>query len=175
MTEQGEATVAVVFGVSGCGKTFIGRQLAQETGWTFLDADDLHPPANVRKMREGQPLDDADREPWLAALCARIAQGLADGRSTVLACSALKRSYRDRLRVDGRVRFFYLQVDRPSLEARLRQRQDHFFNPVLLDSQLQTLEPPGAEDTVDACRAPEQVIEEIRRRLAADAPPTSGS
>ncbi len=163
--EQNDAAAAVIFGVSGSGKTLIGTRLATTLGWTFIDADDLHPADNVRKMRQGLPLDDADRWPWLDILRARVLDNLRQGCSTVLACSALKQAYRERLAVDARVRFFYLRVQREVLMERLRHRRGHFFNPVLLESQLQTLEPPGADETVDAGATPDKVVREIRRRL----------
>ncbi|HKJ94396.1 MAG TPA: gluconokinase [Gammaproteobacteria bacterium] len=160
MTDPEKAIVAVVFGVSGSGKTEIGRRLANVMGWPFIDADDLHPQSNIRKMRAGQPLEDADRWPWLDILRQRIERQLSDGRSAVLACSALKQAYRDRLAADpARVRFFYLKTPRAVLEQRLRDRRGHFFDPRLLDSQLETLEEPTAGATVvDAALAPEEVV-----------------
>lgn len=162
---SGAATAVVIFGVSGSGKTLIGSRLAAALDWCFVDADDLHPPANVRKMRDGTPLNDDDRWPWLDAVRERLDLNLTRQCPTVLACSALKRSYRERLAIDGRVRFFYLDVQRERLADRLRSRRGHFFNPVLLDSQLSTLEPPGASETVDANLPPEHIIEELRSRL----------
>ena len=138
--------VAVVFGVSGCGKTEVGRRLAEVLGWDFMDADDLHPPGNIQKMRSGIPLDDNDRFPWLDILRARLQAHLEAGRPVVLGCSALKQVYRDRLTVDPqKVRFVFLKTPREELERRLQSRQHHFFDPRLLDSQLSTLEEPGAE------------------------------
>lgn len=159
--------VAVVFGVSGSGKTEIGRRLAHALGWGFMDADDLHPEGNIRKMREGIPLGDADRWPWLDILRDRIAEELSAGRSAVLACSALKRAYRERLAADpDRVRFFYLKTPRSVLEQRLRDRRGHFFDPRLLESQLQTLEEPRDGATVvDASAAPDEVVARIRAAL----------
>src|SRR5579884_1235439 len=130
--------IVVVMGVSGAGKTTVGRALAAALGWPFVDADDLHPAANVEKMRRGQPLDDADRAPWLAAVASTI-RSMRDG---VVACSALKRAYRDLLRVRDDVRFVYLAVDEKVLAARLAARQGHYMPPSLLPSQLATLEPP---------------------------------
>lgn len=166
MKGEGGAGAAVIFGVSGSGKTLIGSRLASALGWSFIDADDLHPPANVRKMRQGLPLDDADRWPWLDVLRARLRDNLSRQHSTVLACSALKQAYREHLAFDARVRFFYLRVERAELVHRLRSRRGHFFNPVLLDSQLSTLEPPGHSDTIDAGAPPERIVREIRRRLS---------
>ncbi|MCS4505862.1 gluconokinase [Arhodomonas aquaeolei] len=167
MKERGTATVAVIFGVSGCGKTEIGRRVAAACGWSFIDADDLHTPANIRKMQAGEPLCDSDRWPWLATLRERIEAELNAGRSAVLACSALKQVYRDRLTVDPkRVRFFYLKTPSALLERRLQGRRGHFFDPGLLYSQLQTLEEPTAiASVIDASVSREAVTAAIRARL----------
>lgn len=126
----------VIAGVSGSGKTTVGRALAERLGVVFLDADDFHPPENLAKMKSGVPLDDADRAPWLDALGAELARH----EDVVLACSALKRGYRDRLReLAGPVDFVLLTVPRDELERRMRGR-DHFMPPELLDSQLAALE-----------------------------------
>ncbi|MBV1852377.1 gluconokinase [Catellatospora sp. NEAU-YM18] len=134
-------------GVSGSGKTTIGTNLALRLGAAFQDADDLHPAANRQKMHDGVPLTDADREPWLRACAQWLADQTGDGRPAVLACSALKRRYRDLLR-DGApdLRTVYLDGDRRLLTARLSHRAGHFFNPVLLDSQLADLEVPGPDE-----------------------------
>ena len=131
----------IVMGVSGSGKTTIGSALAARLGWTFSDADDLHPPANIAKMAAGRALDDADRAPWLAAVAAWI----GTHRPCVVACSALKRSYRDMLRSDGVV-FVYLDAGRELLERRLSHRTGHFMPATLLGSQLDALEPPGPDE-----------------------------
>jgi len=136
----------VVMGVSGSGKTTIARRLAESLGWDFLDGDDLHPAANVAKMRAGVPLVDADRWPWLAAIAAWMRQQLTAGRSGVVACSALRQVYRARLRQAGTgVRFVYLRVDHEELARRMRGRE-HFMPPELLGSQLATLEEPGSDE-----------------------------
>ncbi len=140
--------VIVVMGVSGSGKSTLGRALAAAWGWDFREGDELHPPANIDKMRAGIALDDDDRGPWLDRIAAWIADELARGRDGVVTCSALKRRYRDRLRRAGAgVRFVHLQVAPAELERRLRQRR-HFMPAALLDSQLQTLEMPAAEEDV---------------------------
>lgn len=139
----------VVMGVSGCGKSTVGAALAAHLGWPFLDADDFHPPANRAKMAAGQPLTDADRAPWLATLRDELSAHLARNSGVVLACSALRRAYRDVLRAaapDGQVRFLHLTVDRSALAHRLQNRPGHFFNPALLDSQLATLESPSPDE-----------------------------
>jgi gluconokinase len=158
--------VIVVTGVSGSGKTTVGEALAERLGWEFLEGDDLHPEANVEKMRRGVALDDADRGPWLDRLHAAIVERLAAGKPAVLASSALKRRYRERLREGldpGAVRFVHLDVDRATLERRLRERKDHYMPPSLLDSQLADLEAPAADEAlvVDATRPVDQVVDDI--------------
>jgi gluconokinase len=160
------ALAVVVMGVSGSGKTTVGRILARRRGWTFLDADDFHSAASVQKMRRGEPLTDADRAPWLDALAAALREHLGRGDSVVLACSALKASYRDVLRVDDRVRFAFLRAAAPLLEQRLAGRAGHYFNPALLESQLETLEPPEDALVLDASRPPNELAVEIERRFA---------
>jgi gluconokinase len=103
--------IVIVFGVSGAGKTTVGKLLARELGWRFIEADDFHPPANIEKMRSGRPLNDDDRRPWLDSLREQIKRSLAAGENAVLACSALKRAYRDRLRVNEKVKFVFLRGD----------------------------------------------------------------
>jgi gluconokinase len=158
-------------GVSGAGKTTVGRMLATELGWNFADADDYHSPANVEKMRDGIPLTDADRTPWLESLRNAIAVWLAAGKNTVLACSALKQAYRDDLNVSPKVQFIYLKVSPQLLHKRLRERRGHFMTERMLDSQLAALEEPnnlGAKKnvlTINADGLPEQVIAEIRKNL----------
>lgn len=138
--------IIVVMGVSGCGKSTIGQALGDVLGWAFQEGDALHPQANVDKMKAGIPLDDADRWPWLDRLAAWIKDQDAQARHGVVTCSALKRTYRDRLRRAGNgVRFAYIHVSRTELERRTTQRQ-HFMPASLLDSQLQTLEVPTADE-----------------------------
>ncbi len=140
--------VIVVMGASGCGKSFVGRALAKALSCDFQDGDDLHPAANIEKMRGGEPLDDADRAPWLDRVADWIEHNHLDRRDGVVACSALKRRYRDRLReADDGLRFVFLDVPAPILRRRLEQRR-HFMPPRLLESQLQTLERPGADESV---------------------------
>lgn len=156
--------IVVVMGVSGAGKTTIGRALAQALGWPFYDGDDFHPPQNVEKMRQGIPLTDADRLPWLEALHALMYQLLLSGQSAVVACSALKRSYRDLLRRAGpEVRFVYLAADPELIRRRLEARRGHFFDPQLLQSQFEALEAPDAEEalTVAADRSVDALVSEI--------------
>jgi len=142
--------VYIVMGVSGCGKSTVGSAVAQRLGIPFYDGDDFHPEANRKKMSAGQPLNDDDRRPWLEALAAHIRAWNERG-GAVLACSALKQCYRDIL-ADSPPRgvsFLYLRGSRATLESRLAQRPEHFFDPALLDSQLDTLEEPADAITLD--------------------------
>lgn len=153
-------------GVAGVGKTTIGTLLARRLGWTFLDADNFHPPANVAKMRSGMALTDADRGGWLDALRERIDAQLASGEPAVLACSALKSSYRRRLKNgDDRVGIVYLQASRQLIEDRLGTRVGHFFGPDLVASQFATLEEPREALVVDAGASPEAIVDTIVREF----------
>jgi gluconokinase len=161
--------IVILAGVSGSGKTVVGKVLAARLGWVFEDSDALHSAAEVAKMRSGVPLTDADRWPWLAAVAAWMDQRIAAGEQAVVACSALKRSYRNFL-CDGRpaVRIVILQVDPATLAARLAARRGHFFPPQLLASQLADLEmPDDAERTavVRAARSPAETAGRIVRCL----------
>lgn len=137
---------AVIMGVSGSGKSRVGAALAEALSLRYVDGDDLHPAANVAKMRAGTPLDDADRWPWLA----RVAEVLRRDAPVIVGCSALKHSYRDRIRggAGGPVRFVHLTGSRSVLARRMRARQGHYMPPALLDSQLATLEPPGPDEAL---------------------------
>jgi gluconokinase len=159
--------ILVLMGVSGSGKSTVGKILADSLGWTFLDADDFHPAANVEKMHKGIPLDDADRGPWLAALRQRIADACRRGKSMVLACSALKHRYQDYLEQDDPpcVRYVYLAGSPELIRKRLAGRAGHFMNPALLGSQFDALEPPDDAIRVDISPLPEQVAAEIRRKV----------
>ena len=160
--------VIVVMGVSGVGKTTVGMLLARALGAEFAEGDSYHPPPNVEKMRAGTSLDDEDRWPWLQILAAEIDTWLAEGRDVVLACSALKRAYRDLL-AHGRpqVRFVYLKGEAALLRARLDQRRGHYMPPTLLASQLAALEEPDDALTIDVSGPPEVIVEQIRVALAA--------
>jgi gluconokinase len=160
------APIVVVMGVSGVGKTTIGRLLADQLGWAFVEGDDLHPPANVEKLRRGEALDDADRAPWLRALRQRIDELATAGRSAVVTCSALKAAYRDVLaRGRPELRFVWLVAPPDRIRERLRDRRGHFMPPALLASQLDTLEPPDDALRVDATRSPDAIVTAIRRGL----------
>jgi len=161
-------TVVVVMGVSGSGKTTIGRHLAGRLGFAFCDADDVHPPANVAKMRSGVALDDRDREVWLSRLRQRIDDALALGAPTVFACSALKDSYRRALGLPRPgVALVHLKVSREVAERRLRERRGHFMPASLLSSQFDALEEPTGALVIDADRPAPSVSLDIERALAA--------
>ena len=138
-------TAYVIMGVSGSGKTTVGRALAAALGCPFLDGDDFHPPENVAKMARGIPLTDADRAPWLRRLATLIEQHLEERQDVVMACSALKRAYRQVLRVDERVRFVFLHGEFDLLQQRLEQREGHFMQADMLESQLAALEVPAPD------------------------------
>ena len=158
-------------GVSGCGKSEIGRRLAHRLGLAYAEGDDDHPAANVAKMAAGTPLDDADRQDWLLILQARIRAAQQDGIGLVLSCSALKRRYRDLLRQgDPALLFVHLDGARDLIAARMQARGDHFMPLALLDSQLRDLEPLAEDEAglrLDIRLAPERLIEEIVQRSAA--------
>jgi gluconokinase len=154
--------ILVVMGVCGCGKSTIGEALAASLGWPFYDADEFHPPANVAKMAAGQPLDDNDRWPWLDRIADELRQVLARGGHAVLACSALKEAYRERLRRAGDVRFVYLRGDEPTIAARLAARTHKYMPPSLLPSQLATLEEPADAFVVDIREPVAAQVEDIR-------------
>jgi gluconokinase len=160
--------IVIVFGVSGAGKTTIGKLLAREIGWRFIEADDFHPVTNIEKMRSARPLTDEDRWPWLERLRRQIEQSLTAGQNAVLACSALKRAYRDRLHVSDEVKFVFLRGDYVLIEKQLRNRRRHFMNPNLLQSQFDDLEEPQQGEnvlTIELGRTPEQIVETIKTKL----------
>ena len=143
------ARVLVVMGVSGVGKSTIAHALAERLGWPFQEGDDLHPAANIAKMKAGHPLTDADRAPWLKAIGAWIDVLLDAGKSGVITCSALKRAYRDELdRSRPGVRFVFIQLAEPAVAERVAARKGHFMPPSLLASQFADLEPPAPDDPV---------------------------
>jgi gluconokinase len=157
--------VIILMGVTASGKTTVGRLLASVLGYQFYDADDFHPRANIDKMRHGIPLDDADRLPWLETLRDLVRRSVAEHAGAVLACSALKEVYRRYLLVGPQVALVYLKADQDLIRQRLLQRQGHFMNPELLESQFATLEEPKQGIWIDASLAPEEIVSAIRHQL----------
>jgi len=159
--------IVVVMGVTGSGKTTVGSLLAQQLGWEFADADSFHSPENVEKMRLGIPLGDADRAPWLNSLRHAIEQWIAGRKNVVLACSALKNSYRERLSVSSEVKFVYLKGSYDLIDRRLKLRHGHFATDKILAGQFADLEEPEPSEAVaiDIDQTAEAIVSEIRSRL----------
>jgi gluconokinase len=157
--------IVVVMGVCGCGKTTVGKALAAALGWRFFDADDFHPPANIEKMAAGIPLTDVDRWPWLDRLAAEMGAIERAGGHAVLACSALRQAYRDRLAVAGNVRFVHLRGDRATIAARVAARPGHYMPATLVDSQFAALELPAEAIDVDITLPVADQVAVVRRGL----------
>lgn len=161
--------VLIVMGVSGCGKSTVGQALGDALGWDFRDGDAFHPPSNVAKMKSGAPLTDDDRWPWLDAISHFIDETRAKGGHAIIACSALKRAYRDRLKgARPDVTFVHLAGSKALIEARMAARQNHFMPLGLLDSQFATLEPPGEAEgavIVSVAGAPDAIVHDVLTRL----------
>ena len=166
--EPTPVSVIVVMGVSGAGKSTVARRLAARLGWDFEEGDALHPTANLAKMASGEPLTDADRRPWLAAVAGWIDAELTSSRHGVVTCSALKRSYRDQLRRPG-VLFVLLDVPRPELERRVTHRHGHFMPAALLDSQLEALEPPSGDERAMTVESGGQDVDAVVEPIVAAA------
>lgn len=162
--------IVVVMGVCGCGKSSIGSALASRNGWDFIEGDDLHPPANVARMAQGQPLTDDDRRGWLATIGERIAAADRQGQGLVVSCSALKRAYRDQLTAASpRVLFLHLAGNRALIEKRMAARAGHFMPLSLIDSQFATLETPGADEravTLSIDMPRDQLVTEAETRIS---------
>ena len=161
----------VFMGVAGSGKTTIGAQFARARDLPFVEGDDLHSPENRRRMAMGVPLTDDDRRPWLRAIATRLHDAHRGGHGLVVACSALKRSYRDLLRTEGApdVRFVFLRGKRPLLDERLAARRGHFMPASLLESQLAALEEPAPDEDAwvyDVSQPPEAILGDLLRRTA---------
>lgn len=157
--------IVIVMGVVGAGKTTVGRLLAEQMRWEFADADDFHPPSNVEKIRHGIPLNDEDRQPWLKSLRAAIVTWIKERRNVVLACSALKRIYRQELGGEPEIRFVHLKGSAGLIAARLRAREGHFAGERILASQVADLEEPEGAVTVEISAMPQEIVAEIRRKL----------
>lgn len=158
--------IVVLLGVSGSGKSTIGRRLAERLRWPFFDGDDFHPEQNIEKMARRQPLTDADREPWLDRLAELIEASITAGHSAVIACSALRHSYRERLaRGHREVVFVYLKGSFELIRERLARRREHFMPLDLLPSQFAALEEPSDAITIDIRQTPEAIVETVVRRL----------
>jgi gluconokinase len=157
-------------GVAGSGKTAVGMQVAQKLDWIFLDADNFHPPANIEKMKHGIPLNDEDRAPWLQRLHDELQNQMAKGHSVILACSALKESYRTVLRDEETPpTFVYLDVDPQTIRDRLQHRTAHFFPKELMESQFAALEKPKDAIIIDARKSLEEVVQHVIEALAGSA------
>lgn len=163
-----ETRFFIVMGVSGCGKSSVGKSLAQTLGWDFYDADDFHPPENVTKMANGIPLDDSDRAPWLASLNELISSSLKADQSGVLACSALKEQYRQKLMNgnDG-VQIVYLKGSYDLIWSRMEERADHYMKPQMLKSQFDALEEPTNAITMDISIPLDDIVRKIISTMSA--------
>ena len=162
--------IAITMGVCGSGKTSVGQIVASRMGWTFIEGDELHPAANREKMASGQPLADDDRWPWLDSIAEKMRAIDQAGGSAVVACSALRQNYRDRLRLSGaRIIFLHLTGDPGLIRQRMENRRDHFMPPGLLDSQLETLESPRPDEPlfeIDVAGSAEDIAEAVVRSLS---------
>jgi gluconokinase len=153
-------------GPAGSGKTTVGKLFAAQLKWEFVDADNFHSPANIEKMSHGIPLTDEDRIPWLHSIRAALLQWESQRRNVVLACSALKRSYRELLQINSNVTLVYLKGSYELLRERLRSRKGHYAGEQILAGQFADLEEPADAITIDAAQSPEEIVAEIRKRLA---------
>jgi gluconokinase len=167
--------VILITGVLGAGKTTVGSLLAGKLGWEFVDADSFHSPANLAKMHRGIPLTDTDREPWLGSIRDAILRWLSLGRNVVIACSALKRAYREKLVVSPTVKLVYLKGSFDLIRSRVRDREGHFAGHELLASQFAELEEPAEAIAVDVNQSPQEIMLSILRQLQPELGPDIGS
>jgi gluconokinase len=158
--------IVLLMGPAGCGKTTVGELLAAQLSWNFFDGDNFHSPANIEKMTHGVPLGDEDRIPWLHSIREAMLQWEAQHRNAVLACSALKRSYRELLQINSNVKLAYLKGSYELFRERLRSRKGHYAGEQILAGQFADLEEPADAITIDAAKSPVQIVAEIRKRLA---------
>jgi gluconokinase len=168
--DNNHSMVLLMMGVAGSGKTLIGSMLAKSLNWTFADADEFHPPANIEKMSRGIPLTDEDREPWLRAMRAAIDGWTRSGENAVLACSALKQRYREMLTSGTPTRTIFLKGSPDLIQRRLLERQNHFMKSEMLTSQFADLEEPADAMVVDISQTPEQIVAAIKRNLRDSVP-----
>jgi gluconokinase len=157
--------IVLLMGTTGAGKTTIGRILAKQLGWTFLEADDFHPRANIEKMKHGIPLTDADRAPWLAAIHEELIRRNGGGENAVLACSALKQKYRDQLAAGVPMRVVYLKGSYEEMRRHIKRRHGHFAGEAILAGQFADLEEPKDAIVAEVSRTPEEIVSELRREL----------
>ena len=162
-----KTAVFVIMGVSGCGKSTVGRALAQRLHCPFYDGDDFHPAQNVAKMSSGRPLTDADRQPWLAGLRDLLAGHVEKGETAVLACSALKKKYRQQLQVNDQIHFIHLQGSFDLIWHRMQARPNHYMKPEMLKSQFETLEAPEADEafSIDIEQTVAQILAQIEQQI----------
>ncbi len=161
--------IIMLMGTTGAGKTTVGQMLAARLGWTFLDADNFHPAANIAKMSRGNPLTDADRQPWLENIHAELARLSAEGKNAVLACSALKQSYRDTLASGIDLRIVYFRGTYEQMRQHIEGRRGHFAGEGILAGQFADLEEPSNALVLEASRNPEQLVSDILTNLQAEA------
>jgi gluconokinase len=157
--------IVLVMGPTGSGKTTIGSLLAQQLSWMFADGDSFHSASNIQKMSHGVPLDDADRDPWLKAIHDAMVRWVAEGQNAVLACSALKRTYREKLYNGPEVRLVYLKGSYDLISRRLASRHGHFAGESILADQFAVLEEPENAIVVDVGSSPDEIVAEIRKRI----------
>lgn len=156
----------IVMGVSGCGKTSVGKLLAEQLGWDFYDVDEFHPPINVKKMADGIPLNDSDRAPWLASLRSLILSSLKGDKPGVLACSALKELYRQQLLKDNEgIQLIYLKGSYDLIWSRMSARRGHYMKPEMLQSQFETLEEPANALTIDVSTPMDDIISKVLEQM----------
>jgi len=157
--------VLIIMGVSGCGKTTVGKMLSEKLGWKYFEGDDYHSKENVEKMSKGVPLSDDDRKPWLLKLRSIIEDSLASGTNIILSSSALKESYRKILKVNDGVKFIYLKGSYELIESRMRLRKDHFMKPGMLRSQFEALEEPSDAIAIDINQSLEEIEKNILKEI----------